>query len=218
MGRGFWMWRAWGSCVTPRGAVEIVGGRGLHFKARSEWRWMFGFLEQVCPQGTWAMSGDICGCHTGGAADTARVGDPEVPRTAPQGMTRSHVSLVEWRRWLSVLGPGWVGAQGRSGADQSLARSCTTRPRASASAPCGRAVRRPTSKRASQRCTRTCGATVRPPRPTASPCSREAGAGGGAGPPTLGGCLPPPLTLQERPSQTQRLHHGQVALGLRGLH
>lgn len=84
MGRGFWMWRAWGSCVTPRGAVEVVGGRGLHFKARSEWRWMFGFLEQVCPQGTRAMSGDICGYHTGGAPDIARV---RGPRSAQDGPT-----------------------------------------------------------------------------------------------------------------------------------
>lgn len=157
------------------------------------------------------MSGDICGYHSGGSPGVVRMGTEMLLYTCsawdnpPQKMTWPHVSR-EGRRWLRALGLGRPEQSGGNagecregpGTDHSPAHSCTTRPGASALALCGRAVQRPTSRRASLRCTRTCGSTASPQHPMALPCSREAraysriGGRGGGREAYQGRCSPPP--------------------------
>lgn len=125
----------------------------------------------------------------------------------------SRLGLRVVRAWGRVprepgAAPAWVG-----GTDTLVPpSSCITPRRASASAPCGRAAPRNTSRRASRRCTSTCGDTTSPPPLLASPCSSEGWEGhGGVTPPhfypsqdrfcTLpAACVPPPCAYRTPPT------------------
>lgn len=179
------------------------------------------------------MSGDICGHHSGdcedcedGAMDAALhlqcLGQPSTENDLASCQLGGE-TLVEsfGSGWEARAESGGNAGECREGpgTDHSPAHSCTTRPRASALAPCGRAVQRPISRRASLRCTRTCGNTAYPQHPMALPCSREAraysrmGAGGRQGG-LPGQVFTPSTSPQERPPQAQCFHHGQVTPGL----
>lgn len=86
-----------------RGAGELLGAASLYFLTWVVGTWVLIYTMLLyCPQGTWAMSGDICGGQVLGVLLTSSgwgqgilLNPPTVSRTPPQSMAQPLVSSAK---------------------------------------------------------------------------------------------------------------------------